>query len=205
MTWVWTLGDRKCWFSFYILLFEVISSWPPNLLLFIGLVWFEFYGSCGRGSHRWLKRMEQLSFTEELFSELLYPFAEYVLSNWKINQCLWAGQQSKAHQVYIRAAKVRHTLVSSANNRAWDDLMPNVGVVIFPCSTGILLGSPAQGWGWAEFQMWCISSRLFSSLHSPINHNLNSFSQALVFFFPGKQRSWRSQRAAQGNVLCNQA
>lgn len=149
--------------------------------------------------------MGQLSFTEELFSELLYPFAEYVLGNWKINQCLWAGQQSKAHQVYIRAGKVRHTLVSSANNETWDNLIQNINVVIFPCSTNILLGSPAQGWGWVEFQ---ILPRLFSSLLSPINHNLSSFSQSLVLFFiffPGKQWSWRSQRAAQGNVLCNQA
>lgn len=130
-----------------------------------------------------LKRMEQLSFTEELFSELLYPFAEYVLSNWKINQCRWAGQQSKAHQVYMRAGKVRHTLVSSANNQAWGNPIETVSVVIFPCNTNILLESPAQGWAWAEFQMWCILPRLFFSLHSPINHNLSSFSQALFFFF----------------------
>lgn len=131
-------------------------------------------------SHPWLKRMEQLSFTEELFSELLYPFAEYVLSNWEISQCLWAGQQSKAHQVYIRAGKVRHTLVSSADNQTWDNLIQKMNVVTFP---NIFLGSPAQGWGWVEFQMWFILPRLFSSLLSPINHNLSSFSQALVWFF----------------------
>lgn len=78
----------------------------------------------------------------ELFSDLLHPFAQYVLSNWKINQC----QSSKAKLI-------KFILGQEKSGTFWRLLqiikpeIQNIYVVIFPCSTNILLGSPAQGWG----------------------------------------------------------